>query len=56
MPRILEIVNDSGALEYTMARAREQATLAKACVKKLPGSAHTTALDLLADLAVERVS
>ncbi|SET16854.1 MULTISPECIES: octaprenyl diphosphate synthase [Marinobacter] len=56
LPRILEIVNDSGALEYTMARAREQATLAKACVKKLPGSAHTTALDLLADLAVERVS
>ncbi|MCK7543695.1 octaprenyl diphosphate synthase [Marinobacter bryozoorum] len=56
LPRILDIVNKSGALEYTMAKAREQAALAKDCVTRLPASAHTTALDLLADLAVERVS
>ncbi|MGM0570972.1 octaprenyl diphosphate synthase [Marinobacter sp.] len=56
LPRILHIVNASGALEYTMAKAREQAALAKACVTSLPASPHTTALDLLADLAVERVS
>ncbi|MFW5824633.1 MAG: octaprenyl diphosphate synthase [Marinobacter sp.] len=56
LPRILTMVNDTGALEYTMAKAREQAALAKACVARLPATGHTTALDLLADLAVERVS
>ncbi|MFL1403992.1 octaprenyl diphosphate synthase [Marinobacter sp. M1N3S26] len=56
LPRILEIVKDSGALEYTMAKAREQAQLARKCAGQLPDSPHTQALDLLTELAVERVS
>lgn len=56
LPRILTIVNSSGALEYTLEKAREQSQLAKACAEQLPASEHTTALRQLADLAVERVS
>ncbi len=56
LPRILEIVNGSGALEYTLGKAREQAALAKACASKLPASEHTAALELLADVAVDRMS
>lgn len=56
LPAILDIVKQSGALEYTMAQAREQATLAKACVIQLPQSDQASALDMLADLAVDRVS
>ena len=53
---ILQIVDRSGALEYTMAKAREQATLAAACLDALPASEHRNAMTLLADLAVSRVS
>jgi len=53
---ILQIVDRSGALEYTMAKAREQATLAAACLDALPASDHRNAMALLADLAVSRVS
>jgi octaprenyl-diphosphate synthase len=53
---ILQIVDRSGALEYTMAKAREQATLAAACLDALPASDHRNAMTLLADLAVSRVS
>ncbi len=56
LPRILEIVNHSGALEYTMAKAREQAALAAACLNTLPESDHKEALTLLTDIAVARVS
>ena len=56
LPAILDIVKASGALEYTMAMAREQAGLARACAEMLPDSPHTRALNLLTDLAVERVS
>ncbi|MCR8916508.1 octaprenyl diphosphate synthase [Marinobacter panjinensis] len=56
LPRILEIVNHSGALEYTMAKAREQAALAAACLNTLPGSDHKEALLLLTEIAVARVS
>lgn len=56
LPRILEIVNHSGALEYTMAKAREQAALAAACLNTLPGSDHKEALVLLTEIAVARVS
>ena len=56
LPRILQIVNRSGALEYTMQKAREQAALAAACLKSLPGSDHKEALGLLTELAVARVS
>ncbi|GGY79467.1 octaprenyl diphosphate synthase [Marinobacter zhanjiangensis] len=56
LPCILAIVNDSGALEYTMARAREQADLARQCALVLPDSPQTQALHLLTELAVERVN
>ncbi|KPQ01861.1 octaprenyl diphosphate synthase [Marinobacter sp. HL-58] len=56
LPRILQIVNRSGALEYTMAKAREQAALAAACLKALPESDHKEALGLLTEIAVARVS
>jgi len=56
LPAILDIVNRSGALEYTMAKAREQATLAVACLNTLPESDHKQALVLLTDIAVARVS
>lgn len=56
LPAILEIVNRSGALEYTMAKAREQASLATACLDTLPQSGHKEALVLLTEMAVARVS
>lgn len=56
LPRILQIVNRSGALEYTMAKAREQAALAAACLKGLPESDHKESLGLLTEIAVARVS
>lgn len=56
LPAILDIVRRTGALEYTMAKATEQASLAAACLDALPGSDHKKALELLADLAVSRVS
>jgi octaprenyl-diphosphate synthase len=56
LPRILQIVNRSGALEYTMAKAREQASLAANCLSTLPQSDHKEALALLTEIAVARVS
>lgn len=56
LPKILEIVQASGAIDYTMAQAREQAVLAKQCLAAIGESPYRTALDLLTDLAVERVS
>lgn len=56
MERILAIVESSGALDYTMARAREQADLARQHLTTLPDSDHKTALTLLTDVAVERIS
>ncbi len=56
LPAILQIVASSGALEYTMAKAREQAALAADCLNALPASDHKEALVLLTDVAVARVS
>ena len=56
LPAILQIVESSGALEYTMAKAKEQATLAAGCLDNLPASDHKQALGLLAEQAVARVS
>ncbi|TGN38461.1 octaprenyl diphosphate synthase [Marinobacter confluentis] len=56
LPAILDIVRSSGALEYTMAKAKEQARLAAACLQILPDSDHKEALALLTDVAVARVS
>ncbi|MEP1213589.1 MAG: octaprenyl diphosphate synthase [Marinobacter sp.] len=56
LPRILQIVNQSGALEYTMEKAREQAALAAACLEAIPESGHKEALVMLTEIAVARVS
>ncbi|WP_336368351.1 polyprenyl synthetase family protein [Marinobacter sp. C2H3] len=56
LPRILEIVQRSGAIDDTLARAREQAALANDCLGCLPDSAHKEALVALTELAVARVS
>lgn len=56
LPRILDIVNRSGALEYTMERAKGEAKAALDCLETLPESDHRNALALLTDVAVARVS
>ncbi|MFO7530545.1 MAG: polyprenyl synthetase family protein [Marinobacter sp.] len=56
LPAILQIVRDSGAIEYTMAKAREQSELARACLDGLEETRHKEALELLTEVAVARVS
>ncbi|MDV2080882.1 octaprenyl diphosphate synthase [Marinobacter xestospongiae] len=56
LPTILGLVNDSGALEYTMDKARQEADSARACLAQLPDTPHREALLLLTDIAVARVS
>ncbi|MCC4285819.1 octaprenyl diphosphate synthase [Marinobacter salarius] len=56
LPRILDIVNRSGALEYTMERAKAEAQAALDCLKDIPESDHRDALTLLTEVAVARVS
>jgi octaprenyl-diphosphate synthase len=53
---ILEIVRSTGALDYTMDKAREQAALALACLKDLADSPHRSALQQLTEVAVARIS
>ncbi|MBE0485974.1 octaprenyl diphosphate synthase [Marinobacter sp.] len=56
LPRVLEIVTASGAIEYTMTKAREQATTACDLLACLPASPYRDALELLTEVAVARVS
>lgn len=56
LPKVLELVEKSGALEYTMERARAEATKASDTLTVLPDSPHKAALELLAQVAVARVS
>jgi len=56
LPRILDIVNRSGALEYTMKRAKAEAQAALDCLQDIPESDHRSALTLLTEVAVARVS
>lgn len=56
LPKILDIVNRSGALEYTMKRAKQEAQAALDCLKSVPESEHRDALTLLTEIAVARVS
>jgi len=50
LPRILDIVNRSGALEYTMERAKAEAQAALDCLRGIPESDHRDALTLLTKL------
>lgn len=56
LPQILRLVESSGALEYTMKRARAEAAKASDTLSALPDSAHKDALELLTQVAVARVS
>ena len=56
LARIVAIVESSGALDYTLERAREEASKAAGCLAGLPASPHREALDLLTQVAVSRVS
>ncbi len=56
LSKIVAVVESSGALEYTMARARAEAAQAAECLSGLGESSHKTALTLLTEVAVARVS
>ena len=56
LPKVLDIVKASGAIEYTMAKAKEQAQIAKDLLACLPESEHRQSLELLTEVAVARVS
>lgn len=53
---VTSIIKATGALEYTLKRANEHADLAKAALQQLTHSEYKTALEFLADYAVNRVS
>jgi octaprenyl-diphosphate synthase len=53
---ITAIVESTGALEYTAARAQEAADLAIAALRNVPDSEYKQALIVLADFAVQRRS
>jgi len=56
LPRVLEIVKSSGAIEYTMTKAQDHARIALELAQRLPESKYRQALELLTDAAVARVS
>lgn len=51
---ITKIIIDTGALEYTLNKANEQADLAKQCLENLEESDYKEALNFLADYSVQR--
>jgi len=51
---VCDIVARSGALTYTLDRARTEVDHAKTCLEALPGSTYRNALAELAELAVDR--
>ncbi|TDT37107.1 octaprenyl-diphosphate synthase [Halospina denitrificans] len=53
---ILEAVQATGALEYSLDRAREHAHKARSSLEKLPPSPHRDAMSSLINLAVDRAS
>ena len=54
LEQVLEIINDTKALEYTEKAAQQQAQLAKEALSCLPESKYKTALISLADFSVSR--
>ncbi|MDX1319158.1 MAG: octaprenyl diphosphate synthase, partial [Oceanospirillum sp.] len=53
---VLEIINKTGALDYTEQKALEMADKAKASLSCLPDSPFKERLALFADMAVKRSS
>ncbi|WP_165857640.1 octaprenyl diphosphate synthase [Marinobacter sp. JSM 1782161] len=56
LSRIIEIVETSGALDYTVRKAHDEAAQARACAESLPASDHRDALILLTEVAVARTA
>lgn len=56
LSRILEIVRETGALDYCHRKAAQESDLALAALQQLPESTHKEALAALARLALTRVS
>lgn len=56
MDAILEAINTTGALDYTMNCAKKHALQAKICLKDLPNSREQKALLELADFSIQRTS
>lgn len=53
---VIQIVGNSGALEYTRNLAEEQADMARSCLEVLPESEYRNTLYELVDFAVKRLS
>jgi octaprenyl-diphosphate synthase len=51
---ITQIIQSTGALEYTYQQAINEAKLAKQAIESLPQSEYTQALSFLADYSVDR--
>ncbi|MGX5202318.1 octaprenyl diphosphate synthase [Aliikangiella sp. IMCC44632] len=51
---IQQIIQQTGAIEYTLNKAKAEIDLAKQCLNKMPSNPFTQALYQLADIAVER--
>lgn len=52
--KVFTILNQTGAIEYTLKKAKEQATLAADQLTQLPETVYRQALQTLANFAVER--
>ena len=56
MDRIQEIIRSTGALDYTVGKAREAADSAIAMLSNIPDNEHCRALKSLAEFAIQRRS
>lgn len=56
LPDVVQIVRDTGALDYTRAAARAQSERAIECVLRLPGNVYRDALETLAHFAIARLT
>ena len=54
--KVVEILNNVKAFEYTRGKAQESADLAKAELNNIPDSKYKQALELLCDISLERKS
>jgi len=54
LEEIQTLIRDTGAIEYTLEKARNEVVLAKQALKNMPKNVFTQALHDLADLSVER--
>ncbi len=54
LPQVLEIVNATGAMEYTLGRAHKQVERARAQLSGLPDNRYTQAMAEVADFALAR--